>query len=432
MTPSSAGSRPSRAASVAGPASADVFIARQPILDSATRVIGYELLFRGAASDPVFCGDGDQATARVITDVMSTFDLDVLTHGRLAFINVTRSMLVGGIPPTLPADRVVLEILEDIEADAEVLDACRTLKQAGYRLALDDFAPASGNLALLPYADFVKAGAIPDDPSWMRAVQQEGRSPSTLAERIETQDDFARAKREGFTHFQGFFFGRPLTQRGTAIADNQLDYLRLMNALGDPTLTNHQLEALIKPHASLCYRAMRTVNSAAFGLRSEIESIGEALLLIGREPVQRWVSIWALAAMAHRSHSELLVMSTLRARFCEQLAARSTAAGETLHGAGGFLLGLCSMLDAVFAQPMEEIVRHLPLGASLSDALLGADNNWRRLLDCVLAYERGDWSAARELALRAGLCSGDLAPAHADAVRWANDTCRPGAAGQAA
>jgi EAL and modified HD-GYP domain-containing signal transduction protein len=432
MTPSSADSRLAPAAAAPGPAGADVFIARQPILDSAARVVGYELLFRGAASDPVFCGDGDQATARVITDVMSTFDLDVLTHGRLAFINVTRSMLVGGIPPTLPADRVVLEILEDIEADAEVLDACRSLKQSGYRLALDDFAPSSANLALLPYADFVKAGAIPDDPAWMRAVRQTGRTLSTLAERIETQDDFARAKREGFTHFQGFFFGRPLTQRATTIPDNQLDYLRLMNALGDPTLTNHQLEALIKPHASLCYRALRTANSAASGLRSEIESIGEALLLIGREPVQRWVSIWALAAMAHRSHSELLVMSTLRARFCEQLAARSAAPGEPLHAAGGFLLGLCSMLDAVFAQPMDAIVRHLPLGASLSDALLGADNNWRRLLECVMAYERGDWSAACELALRVGVSASDLGPAHADAVRWANEACRLDAAGQAA
>src|SRR6187455_3321507 len=90
---------------------AEVYLARQPILDVSTRVVGYEVLFRRAANDAAFSGDGDQATARVITDVMSTFDLDMLTHGRLAFINVTRSMLVGGIPSTLPPGRVVLEVL---------------------------------------------------------------------------------------------------------------------------------------------------------------------------------------------------------------------------------------------------------------------------------------------------------------------------------
>lgn len=427
MTPSSA-----KPGTTSAEGTNEVYLARQPILDVSTRVVGYEVLFRSAASDAGFSGDGDQATARVITDVMSTFDLDMLTHGRLAFINVTRSMLVGGIPSTLPPGRVVLEVLEDIDADPEVLEACRRLKESGYRLALDDFAPGSRNLELLPYADFVKAASIPDDPAWMAAVCGAGRRPALLAERIETPADFERAKRDGFTHFQGFFFGRAVTQRATTIPDNHLDYLRLMGALRDTNLTNCQLEALIKPHASLCYRVLRTVNSAGFGLRSEIASIGDALLLLGREPVKRWVSIWALAAMASHSHSELLVMSVLRARFCELLAAKSSAEGEALHGDGGFLLGMCSMLDAILGQPMDSLVRHLPLGASLRAALLGEDNNWRRLLDCVIAYERADWPSACAMAAAAGVATPELVPAHADAVRWANDACCMATPGQAA
>lgn len=413
---------PSRSTYADGPA--EVYLARQPILDASTRVVGYEMLFRSTALDAAFSGDGDKATARVITDVMSTFDLDLLTHGRLAFINVTRSMLVGGIPTALPPSRVVLEVLEDIEADSEVIEACRKLKDSGYRLALDDFTPGARNLDLLPYADFVKAASIPDDPAWMSAVSSGMRRPALLAERIETTDEFDRAQRDGFSYFQGYFFGRAVTQRATTVPDNQLAYLRLLGALRDTNLTNHQLEALIKPHASLCYRVLRTVNSAGFGLRSEIGSIGDALLLLGREPVKRWVSIWAMAAIANRSHSELLVMSVLRARFCELLASTSSAPGEALHGDGGFLLGMCSMLDAILGQPMESLVRHLPLGASLQDALLGDDNNWRRVLDCVKAYERADWPGACSMALQAGIPTRELAPAHSDAVRWANDACR--------
>jgi EAL and modified HD-GYP domain-containing signal transduction protein len=103
-----------------------------------------------------------------------------------------------------------------------------------------------------------------------------------------------------------------------------------------------------------------------------------------------------------------------------------------LHGDGGFLLGMCSMLDVVLGQPMESIVRHLPLGASLRSALLGEDNNWRRLLDCVMAYERADWQVACAMAHEAGIRARDLGPAHADAVRWANEACRVGATDQAA
>ena len=411
------------------PGTVEVYIARQPILDSTGRVIGYELLFRGNATDQEFHGNPDQATASVIADVMSVFDLDAITHGQLAFINVTRGMLVGGLPSSLPPNRIVLEILEDMVADKEVMDACCALKRAGYRVALDDFTPKPDNVALLPFADFVKCGAAPSSAEWVEEVRRGAPAAALIAERIETPEALAEARALGFTHFQGFFFGRPSTQRATAIPEHQLDYLRLMDALRDPNLTNDQLEALIKPHASLCYRMLRTVNSAGFGLRTEVGSIGEALLLLGREPIQRWVSIWALASLSRGAHSELLVMSMMRARFCELLAA---AGSNGTHAAGGFLLGMCSMLDVVFGKPMKEIVDHLPLGAPLRAALLGETNEWRRLLDCVIAYERAEWTLSSRMALEMGVRSRSLTASHADALNWALEACRFGETDQAA
>ena len=411
------------------PGTVEVYIARQPILDVTGRVAGYELLFRNNATDQQFCGNPDQATASVISDVMSVFDFDALTHGQLAFINVTRGMLVGGVPPALPPHRVVLEILEDIVVDQEVIDACCALKRAGYRLALDDFTTDSGSTALLPFADFVKCSSVPSNPDWVRDVRQATPGAALVAERIETAEDSVQARALGFTHFQGFFFGRPATQRATAIPEHQLDYLRLMDALRDPYLTNDQLETLIKPHTSLCYRMLRTVNSAGFGLRTEVGSIGEALLLLGRAAIQRWVSIWALADLSRGSHSELLVMSMTRARFCELLAASSA---DATHPAGGFLLGMCSMLDVVFDQPMKQVVDHLPLGAPLRAALLGETNEWRQLLDCVVAYERAEWTEASRIALKMGVRSRALTAAHADALNWALEACRFGRTDQAA
>jgi c-di-GMP-related signal transduction protein len=409
----------------------EVFIARQPILDSAQRVIGYELLFRASGAADTFSGNTEEATARVITDALCSFGLDAITHGRLAFINLTRQMLLDGIPTVLPPHRVVLELLEGIDADPQVMDSCRALKQGGYTIALDDFVPSPANIGLVPFADFVKMDyhATADVPGWVRAVTTGRSGPrlSLVAEKIETPAEYRSAMSAGMTHFQGFFFGRPATQHAHKIPEARLGYLRLMRAIRDPELTVLQLEALIKPDPALCFRVLRTVNSAAFGLRTEVESLQQALVLLGRDAVCRWVSIWAMTSLAGNSHPELLLTSILRARLCELLAA---GIGNETNASEGFLLGMCSVLDAILEAPMDAVVTQLPLDESVRAALLGDDNPGRRLLDCVVAYERGDWPAWLALAARAGVDPPAFAPAAADALRWANDAYDGGVAGE--
>lgn len=406
----------------------DVFIARQPILDRSAKVIGYELLFRGSESVEAFSGSSEAATARVITDSLCSFGLDAITHGRLAFINLTRKMLLDGIPTVLPPDRVVLELLENIEADPEVLESCKKLKHLGYKIALDDFVPSPANRGLIPLADYVKMDfrATADMAAWVRDVTafHPGSPLSLIGEKIETHAEAQRAKDAGLTHFQGFFFGRPATQRTRKIPEAHLGYVRLMKALRDPELTLAQLEELIKPDAALCFRVLRTVNSAGFGLRTEVGSIRQALVMMGREPVRRWVSVWAMTSIAGGSHSELLLTSIIRARLCELLAAGT---GDEARAADGFLLGVCSLLDAIFDAPMEAVVSQLPLDESVRAALLGDDNPERRLLDCVVAYERGDWPAWQALLAEAGLGESAFAAASADAMSWAHGAWEQGA-----
>lgn len=400
----------------------DVFIARQPILDIARHVIGYELLFRGSDTAEHFSGSPEQATAKVISEVVGSFGLDVITHRRLAFINITRSLLLDGAATVLPPKGVVLELLESIEADAEVMAACRHLKQLGYTLALDDFLPTPSNIALVPLVDYVKLDlpSVSDIPAWVRAIgaARPAGLPALVAERVETAEDFARARDAGMTHVQGFFFGKPATQRTRKMPDAQLGYLRLMQALRDPDLSLAEIEELIRPDAALCFRVLRTVNSAGFGLRAEVGSIREALILLGREPVKRWVSLWTMVSFSRGSHSELLLNSLVRARMCELLG-QST--GDPARGDEGFLLGMCSLIDAILDAPMDVIVAQLPLDESIRAALLGDDNPQRRMLEAVIAYERGDWDEWVRLAERAGLSLDAFGTAAADALNWAHD-----------
>lgn len=396
------------------------FIARQPILDRALRVIAYELLFRPSEHDTCSGTSSEQASARVITDAVIAFGLSTLTLGKPAFINVTRRLLLddlAGLEGILPPSKVVLELLEDVEADDEVIAACRGLRKAGYALALDDFVLTERTAGLVPLATYVKLD-LPSavDPATTERIAAlcPGKRPFFLAEKVESLDQFDAAFANGADYFQGFFFGRPATQSAPTVPGHHLGYLRLLKALQDPDLDVPRLERLLEHDPPLCYRLLRTVNSAGFGQVTPVTSIRQAVVLMGVGMVRRWASLWLLAGLGEAAHPELMTLSTVRARCCELLA------GETRGAVGseGFLLGMCSLLDAILRQPMPRLVGQLPLSSPMQAALLGEDNEGRRILDCAIAQERGNWSDTETLADRAGLAPEVVASAHQSALRW--------------
>jgi len=398
-----------------------VFIARQPILNRDRRVYGYELLFKPTKPIEESTAPVDQTAAKVIADALLSIGLETLTDGRRAFVNVSRRLLLGGVPNVLPPDRVVLSLGADIEADKEVLEACEELKKKGYALAIDDFVPNEWTADLVPLASFIKVDflSVSDPDTRKRIISTQTTSgPVLIAKAIETMDTFEHAVREGYAYFQGFFFGRPLITAGREVPGHQVANLRLMRALYDPDLTVHQLEELIKHDASLCYRILRTVNSATYMLQQPVQSIRQALVLLGRDTVRRWASLWALAGLSERAHSELVIMSTVRGRCCELLAGKmggEDAAGE------GFLAGMCSLLDAILERPMKDVLRDLPLDPETQAALLGEDNPTRRLLDSVIAYENGQWDRCMQHAQHAGADASQLPIAYNQALKWSRE-----------
>ncbi len=398
-----------------------MFIARQPIFDRKRRVIAYELLFRPSCDAESSETSSEQASARVVTDAVMAFGFDTLTQGKPAFINATRSLLLdglAGLEGILPPSTVVIELLENIEADPEVLEACAALKRAGYSLALDDFVLTDRTAGLVPMADYVKVDVLNTAKPIVRDDLTRlcpARPPAMIAEKIETAGQFDTAFAEGYDYFQGFFFDRPATHRARGIPGHRLGYLRLLQALQDPHLDVPKLEGLIEHDAVICYRILRTVNSAGFAQTRKVTSIRHAVGLMGLGTVQRWVSLWLLAGVGEEAHPELLTMSTIRARCCELLADQFQGSGAIPDG---FLLGMCSLLDAILDQPMSAVVEQLPLSSAVQAALLGEDNPGRRILDCAVAQERGDWRRSRELAASLGLVPNALAAAHHTALRW--------------
>jgi len=395
-----------------GPAT---FVVRQPIMDVAERVYGYDLRFRDVATSGGH-DDDERNAARVLTDAILTIGLETLANKKPAFLTFTRDLLINGAATLLPASAIVACVPGSLGGDLTVLDACKALHAGGYTLAIDDFrgGPADG---LLPFAKFVKIdiGTV-SSLTVASTVARVGTRAQVIASRVESPEAYAAAKAAGCRFFQGFYFCEPVMRPAQVLPAKQLAYVNLLTALNKPSLTIAELEDLVKRDASLAYRVLRSVNSAAFVGGREITSIRQALVLLGIDQVRKWASVWSLAGLGGGSASETMSLALIRARCCELIGQRlsGSEAADQL-----FLLGLCSLLDTILSRPIELAIADVQVPTDVRDALLGVRNFARTVLDGVIAVERADWTRATTIAADAGIPESVLSKAYADALPWA-------------
>jgi c-di-GMP phosphodiesterase len=390
----------------------DVYVARQPIFDSQLDLWGYELLFRRANESVAVVGDQDAATSTVVINAFTEIGLESLVGDHAAWLNVSRDFVVSKLPLTLPPKRIVLELLEDQAVDEELLTALTQLRSRGYTIALDDFVWDEEHAPLVPHVGIVKVDMLARDADAI-AVDVErlrGHGLTLLAEKVETRDSYRLALDLGFDLAQGFFFCEPETVSARGVAPNRLSVLELVGALQDPAVSFEAVERLISRDVALSYRLLRYINSAFFGLRTQVDSIGRAVKLLGLENIRRWSTLTAFAGIDD-SPIELLTTALARARFCEQAG---TWYGEQDHDKL-FTLGLFSVVDALIGAPMPELLRRIPFPEDMMQALVAGRGTKGALLEAAIACERGRLQDAP----RGTASLADLAGAHAEALAWA-------------
>jgi len=391
------------------------FVARQPILTKDEKVFGYELLFRDGV-ESYFCPADPEAASRSTLDTSMLMGLDVLCDGRRAFINCTRDMLLKDYVTLLPSSQTVVEILESVEPDELVIAACQRLKEAGYMIALDDFAVDDRREPLTDIADIVKVDMRATTPEQCVAmIKRYGPwRCRMLAEKVETREEFVAAQKAGFVYFQGYFFRRPETMRAHDITGNRLNYVRMLQVVSKPELDPREIENAIKGEASLCYRLLRYLNSAVFGFASEIHSVRHALSLLGEREVRRWVRLVVTLAAGQNKSSELVLSAMVRARFCELLSPKLQHGDSDL-----FLLGLLSLMDSILEVPMAEVLDSVPIDQETKSVLLGGGSRLRPLYQLMLSQESGDWQQSAKLAKSLDLRESDVAEIYWQAMQWA-------------
>lgn len=403
----------------------NVLLACQPIFDVTVQPFGYELLCRIGSANEYTAGDSSamQSTATVIVNSLLNIGIDSLVGSKLAFINVDREMLLSGYLWALPPDRMVLEILETVEPDAQVIAACQEAKQKGFTLAMDDVTAESQGNPLLSIADILKVD--------FRATSSEARKKMVslhgggkgimLAEKVETEEEFREAVSCGYQYLQGYFLARPKMVTGRAIPPGTASLLRILGELSQNDVSLDTLQKSIQPHVPLTYKLIRYLNSGAFAFRDPIRSVRHALALLGVDRLRRVLTLMILADIQGKQPRELMVAALLRARMLETIGPHS---GVPNRGASLFLMGMFSLLDAMLRRPLTDVLSELNLEADIEDAMLGrgsCDRPLHRLFALVTAYERADWKTVEARAASLHLNLSEIATEHLQAQKWARE-----------
>ncbi len=362
-------------------------VGRQPIFDRDLNVYAYELLYRDVNGHNSMT-DGDHASSVTLLNAFLEIGLERIIGRHKAFINMTRHFFVD--MPTLPfsSENVVLEVLEDVTVDAALLKGIAAKRDQGFALAMDDYQFQPQLAPILPLVDYIKVEIEPDglDQLVQRMPELKATGVRLLAEKVETAEQFEQLAAMGFDLFQGYFFARPKLVQSDRLPENTTMLMRLLARLNDPAVPIEEVVHLVSQDASLSFKILRYVNSAAFGMRSKIDSIQRAVVLMGLQRIRAWASLFAMAGLEGRP-MELLNMGIMRASLCETFAHRNGRGDPQI----AYTVGLLSILDALLARPIDALLQDLPLGDEIKQAIINHAGIYGELLKFVLDIERNHW-----------------------------------------
>ncbi|MCF8063005.1 MAG: HDOD domain-containing protein, partial [Deltaproteobacteria bacterium] len=380
----------------------DVYVARQPIFRKNRSLLGYELLFRDGLTNAFPDIDGTEATSRVLTNSFFSMGIEKVSGEGRAFVNFTRDLLIERVPMMFPRDQVVVEILEDIEPDSEVVEACREMAENGYVIALDDFLFRPEMAELIKTAKIIKFDLTVTPLTTLGPLLKRlsGNGIEFLAEKVETHEEFDQAMEMGFTYFQGYFFSRPEILRGRDVSSPRMNLLELMAEANRSDVAFRKLEEIIERDVAISYKLLRYINSAYFRRVSEVASIRQAILLMGERGIRRFLSLIAMASLASHKPDELIRASIVRARFCELVGDTGPPGADQ---AELFTLGLFSLIDAIMDDTMASLMEKLPLSGGIKEALVHRAGPLAAYLRLLERYEKGRWDGVLEEADRHGL-----------------------------
>jgi EAL and modified HD-GYP domain-containing signal transduction protein len=397
---------------------APVTFAHQAILDAKRAIVGYELFDRSVLSSKHTAA----SDAQLLFNVLSGADGESPIGKKDLFINCTHDSLSGGHLDLVAPQRVVLEIpplgVSDVDQILTRLPNLQEIRRRGFRLAFDY------SVLTQPYAPWLElASFIKFDLSIMRSQSvasfvklADAKSTAQLiAEKVETPAQYEMVASLGVKLFQGFWFARPVLVQGQSVRPAQANILQLINLVRKQASTA-EIEEVLKRDPTLSFNLLRFINSAGFGMRSEVTSFKHAVMLLGLNRLFKWAALLLTTSNAGDMPPAVGTTAVARGRLMELLATELLPPEECDNA---FVVGVFSLLDTMLGQSMATALDTVSLPESVTQALLHRTGPLAPFLELTIACETGDDEAFGRTATQLGLNSNQVNWAHVQALVWA-------------
>lgn len=396
----------------------DIFIARQGIYDENGKVVAYELLYRNSMENSYNPLIEDEVSTYKVIENISSFGLDILTNKKRAFVNFSEALIMKDIATLLPKENVVIEVLETVNPSQEIINRLLFLKKLGYCIALDDVVEVEHIIRFIGVIDIVKVDFTLSTSKSRKNIAYicNKYNINMLAEKIETSDDLNEAKELGYNFFQGYYYSKPSIFLGKDIAVKNTSIFMLLIELVKENYDIDKVEYVMKTDIALTYKFLKFINSSYFNFLQEIKSIKQAIILIGREELRKWLSILTVVEMSsvNDGYANSII---IRAKFCEEIAKIIYCKDES----SAFMVGLFSNIHLMMEKDVDYVVKELPLNAEIKNALLGEQNILKDILDLALAYENVDSDKITEMRKKMSINEGLLWRLYSKSIEWCSN-----------
>lgn len=394
-----------------------MYIARQPIFDTAKGVYGYELLFRSSNTSVAYTGTSAESSTAVVLGGLFELGVEKIVGDKKAFVNFNYNSLLSNTIELVDPSTLIIEVLEDVEVDSRLMRRLESLHKEGYHIALDDFAHSVKDFKMVPVADIIKYDLIATPLNTIQDEVMEAlrRKKILLAEKVETEEEFIEARKMGFHLFQGYFFSKPVIVAGLKGKKPDISiYRRILNELHSEDPSFQALSEILETDVAVAYRLVNIVSKK--NEKDIQKGLKSALIKMGLADFERWVHIMMLQDLSVNKPDELIRTSLIRSKFgelvaynCGSLYSRSSEIS---------LMCLFSVLDAMLDLTMEEVMADLSISDDIKDALIKREGPLVSVLKLAESYEKGQWIEIDELSRQIGIDGNHLVNWYMDSINW--------------
>lgn len=360
--------------------------AAQPIFDGNKKRYAVELLYRSDSGVTALELGDERATTELLYNLCSGISEQIEQYHAPVFINVCADFLLSRSFLPLEPSQVVIELIERIEPTAEFIAAVASFKRQGFRFALDDFEFNAAWQPLIALTDIIKIDILSSSLADIERYKAQYSRPGLLwlAEKVETEDQFAAFCALGFDLFQGYFLSRPLIVSGKKIEPSALRLAEIIGCLFAPTPDINKLAAVLQDEPSIVMGMLKIANSPLYRKTREVSSIKEVVTRLGLDLTKKWVLMYAVLSGA-TPPAAITVLT--RAYSAQRIAALWQLDSEQCQQY--FLAALISGSDMMFGIEPQTFLSHLNVPQKITDALLNNSGRIAEAINLLCKIERG-------------------------------------------